>query len=99
MTLRWALVLAAGTMLAMTGDVQAQAFFGESRGIFGGPGFFGAGPVRRTVVMFPTNYAPGTIVISTGERRLYLVLGNGQALSYAIGVGKAGFAWSGVCTP
>src|SRR5262249_60584253 len=37
-----------------------------------------------------------TIVVSTAQRRLYLVLGNGQALSYGIGVGKAGFAWSSV---
>src|SRR5215470_3304700 len=37
-----------------------------------------------------------TIVISTAQRRLYLVLGNGQALSYAIAVGAAGYAWSGV---
>src|SRR5262249_11612894 len=43
-----------------------------------------------------SNQKPGTIVVSTAQRRLYLVLGNGQALSYAIGVGKAGFAWSGV---
>jgi lipoprotein-anchoring transpeptidase ErfK/SrfK len=34
--------------------------------------------------------------ISTAQRRLYLVLGNGQALSYAIGVGREGMAWSGV---
>ena len=96
MTRGWALLLAAGTMLAMTGHAHAQGFFGpDTRDIMGGgPGFFGgggAGPIRR----FPTNYAPGTIVISTGERRLYLVLGNGQALSYGIGVGRDGFRWSG----
>src|ERR1700757_3004799 len=39
---------------------------------------------------------PGTIVVSTAQRRLYLVLGNGQALSYAIAVGAAGYAWSGI---
>jgi lipoprotein-anchoring transpeptidase ErfK/SrfK len=37
-------------------------------------------------------------VISTSERRLYLVLGNGQALRYGIGVGRVGFTWSGVTT-
>jgi lipoprotein-anchoring transpeptidase ErfK/SrfK len=100
MTRGWTLLLAAGTMLAMTGHAQAQGFFGfDSRDIMGGgPGFFGgggAGPVRRTTVMFPANYAPGTIVINTGERRLYLVLSNGQALRYGIGVGRDGFRWSG----
>jgi lipoprotein-anchoring transpeptidase ErfK/SrfK len=50
----------------------------------------------RTVVSYTGNQKPGTIVISTSQRRLYLVLGNGQALSYAIGVGREGYAWSGV---
>jgi len=50
----------------------------------------------RTVVSYPGSQKPGTIIISTAQRRLYLVLGNGQALSYAIGVGRAGAAWSGV---
>jgi len=64
-------------------------------------GFFGFGggsgsSIARTTVSFPANYKPGTIVIRSGERRLYLVLGNGQALSYGIGVGRDGFGWSGV---
>ena len=56
----------------------------------------GSGPIPRTVVGFQSNYRPGTIVISTGERRLYLVTGNGQALRYGIGVGRDGFRWGGV---
>lgn len=54
-----------------------------------------AAPVPRTVVRFQGNYAPGTIVVSTSERRLYYVLGNGQALRYGVGVGRPGFEWSG----
>jgi lipoprotein-anchoring transpeptidase ErfK/SrfK len=38
---------------------------------------------------------PGTIVVRTGERRLYLVLGNGRALRYVVGVGRAGLQWFG----
>jgi lipoprotein-anchoring transpeptidase ErfK/SrfK len=34
-------------------------------------------------------------VISTAERRLYYVLGNGRAIRYAVGVGREGFQWSG----
>src|SRR6266576_2397993 len=49
----------------------------------------------RTVVSYSGSQKPGTIIISTAQRRLYLVLGNGQALSYAIGVGREGFSWSG----
>ncbi|WP_187436319.1 L,D-transpeptidase [Bradyrhizobium hipponense] len=56
----------------------------------------GASPVPRSTVMYPTNYAPGTVVVNTTERRLYLVLGGGQALRYGIGVGRDGFRWGGV---
>jgi len=41
-------------------------------------------------------YQPGTIVVKTGERKLYLVLGNGQTISYPIAVGKSGKTWTGV---
>jgi len=64
-----------------------------------GRSFFGAlfGPnIASGVVSYATNQKPGTIVVSTAQRRLYLVLGNGQALSYAIAVGAAGHAWSGI---
>jgi len=54
--------------------------------------------VPRTVVSFPTTQKPGTVIVSTRERRLYLVLGNGQALRYGIGVGRDGFTWSGTAT-
>jgi lipoprotein-anchoring transpeptidase ErfK/SrfK len=57
---------------------------------------YGGGAAGRGVASAPGRYAPGTILIKTGERRLYLMQGNGQAISYAIGVGRAGFAWSGV---
>jgi len=54
-----------------------------------------ASPVQREMVSFEGRYAPGTIVVSTGERRLYYVLGNGQAIRYGIGVGRPGFQWAG----
>jgi lipoprotein-anchoring transpeptidase ErfK/SrfK len=57
---------------------------------------FSNSPVPRTTVNFPGNHRPGTIVINTRERRLYLVTGNGQAIRYGIGVGRVGFTWSGV---
>ena len=50
---------------------------------------------NREIVMFSGNYAPGTIVISTAERRLYYVLAGGKAVRYAVGVGREGFQWSG----
>src|ERR1700759_5583111 len=39
---------------------------------------------------------PATIIISTSERHLYLVQGNGRALRYGIGVGREGFQWQGL---
>jgi lipoprotein-anchoring transpeptidase ErfK/SrfK len=55
-----------------------------------------AEPLRRQIVDFPTEEAPGTIIINTAERRLYFVTGNNQALRYGIAVGRDGFIWSGV---
>jgi lipoprotein-anchoring transpeptidase ErfK/SrfK len=55
-----------------------------------------ASPIGRGVVAFGGRHAPGTIVISTSERRLYYTLGGGQAIQYAVGVGRPGFEWSGV---
>lgn len=54
--------------------------------------------VPRQTVAFRENYAPGTIIVKQRERRLYYVLGNGQALRYAVAVGREGAAWSGVST-
>lgn len=51
--------------------------------------------IPREVVPFQTSQPAGSIIVNTQERRLYLVLGNGQALRYGIGVGREGFQWSG----
>ena len=54
------------------------------------------GETTRQVVADPTGRARGTITINTGARKLYLSLGNGEALEYGIGVGREGFQWSGL---
>jgi len=59
---------------------------------------YGGGPVPRELVAYDGPYAPGTIVVSTSERRLYLVLPGQRALKYGIGVGREGFAWAGTRT-
>jgi lipoprotein-anchoring transpeptidase ErfK/SrfK len=46
-------------------------------------------------VGFETTASAGTIVVKTSERRLYLVLGHGEALRYTVGVGRAGREWAG----
>lgn len=55
----------------------------------------GGSPIRKEIVEYATTYKPGTLVIETDERRLYLVLEDGKALKYGIGVGRDGFTWSG----
>ena len=54
--------------------------------------------LRRQVVNYSTREAPGTIIIDTPNTYLYLVLGNGQAMRYGIGIGRDGFTWSGTQT-
>ncbi len=99
---RHILALAAVASLAvgnLAGPAQAGLFdlFTQpsSVGADGRP--LGVAP-QRELVAYQGPYGPGTIVISTAERRLYYVLPNGQALRYGVGVGRQGFSWGGVKT-
>ena len=49
----------------------------------------------RQSVSYSTKYGAGSIVVDPMNRYLYLIQGGGRALRYGVGVGKAGFAWSG----
>ena len=51
--------------------------------------------LRRTLVDYQTKEPAGTIIIDTPNTYLYLVIGDGKALRYGIGVGREGFTWSG----
>jgi lipoprotein-anchoring transpeptidase ErfK/SrfK len=93
----FALLLALLTMLA-TSQARAQ-FRGEDEQ----PGYIPRADEEqldpkweKTVVFFRTAESPGTIIVNTNERFLYLVLGNGRALRYGIGVGRDGFQWQGL---
>jgi lipoprotein-anchoring transpeptidase ErfK/SrfK len=99
MTRVFALLAATAALLATNASASAQVDMRDIMG--GGPNFRGGGlggssPIARTTVSYASNYSPGTIVINTAERRLYLVQPNGQALRYGIGVGRDGFRWGGV---
>jgi lipoprotein-anchoring transpeptidase ErfK/SrfK len=102
MRLRSLAPIAIAAALAAATAAQAYSPFdpdGRYDGGSAGRGpYGGSSPIARATVSYPGNYAPGTIVISTVERRLYFVLGNGQAIRYGIGVGRVGFTWSGVKT-
>ncbi|HSI42032.1 MAG TPA: L,D-transpeptidase [Xanthobacteraceae bacterium] len=92
--------------LALSCAAPASAY--ESPFSFFRPSSFGMGPktglgysnssISRQTVAFDGKYQPGSIVIRTGERRLYYVLGDGRALRYGVGVGRPGFEWTGVKT-
>jgi lipoprotein-anchoring transpeptidase ErfK/SrfK len=80
-------------MMQQPGMQQRGApYYGPGSDYFGGNG---SGPIQRERVSAPIALAPGSIYISTSERRLYLMLGNGEALRYGIGVGRDGFRWTG----
>jgi lipoprotein-anchoring transpeptidase ErfK/SrfK len=50
---------------------------------------------RKTVDWTESKYPAGSLVVKTPERALYYVLGDGEAIRYAVGVGKEGMQWSG----
>jgi lipoprotein-anchoring transpeptidase ErfK/SrfK len=88
---------------ASAATAQAQAYDPDGRysggqasrryELFGGTSYVGS--IKRQTVSAPGNYAPGTIIVNTTERRLYLIQDNGSALKYGIGVGRDGFRWAG----
>ncbi|PWJ85362.1 secreted protein [Pseudaminobacter salicylatoxidans] len=49
----------------------------------------------RQIVQDPTGERPGTIVVDTSNHFLYLVREGGEAMRYGVGLGRAGFEWSG----
>jgi len=101
---RWlAVLVAVATLLETVAVAHAQLDERQLMLTGGAPksrafNFFGftGSDLSRTTVNFPGQYRPGTIVIDTAERRLYLVQDGGTALRYGIGVGRVGFTWKGV---
>ena len=49
----------------------------------------------RQEVRYASAHKPGTVVVDTGAKYLYVVQPGGTAMRYGIGVGREGFAWSG----
>jgi len=66
----------------------------QKRGVYNILGFDGT-DFGRTTVHYDGKYKPGTIVVDTAARRLYLIQESGSALRWGIGVGRAGFQWKG----
>ena len=81
-------LLGASTAAAFLNSGPVADFFNEFR----------EQAIPRQVVAYAGPEKPGTVVVSTGQRRLYYVLGGGRAIRYGVGVGRQGFSWSGVKT-
>jgi len=54
--------------------------------------------MRSRTIAFSSSLVPGSILVKTGQRRLYYILPNGQAIEYNVGVGREGFTWAGTNT-
>ncbi len=86
-------------LFALSGAGPAVALNDQSAGA--GQGWFAElfGGAReqaipRQIIEWNADYPPGTVVVSTRQRRLYYVLGNERAIRYGVGVGRDGFTWS-----
>ena len=90
---------AMASLLMASGGVQAAqdtSIFLYAPGTASTDGRPMSNPVPRETVTYSGAYSPGTILISTAERRMYYVLPDHQAIKYGVGVGRPGFEWSGV---
>jgi lipoprotein-anchoring transpeptidase ErfK/SrfK len=92
-----AALLGSASLVQAQSDNERQELLrggATKKGIYNILGFDGT-DFARTTVRYESKYPPGTIVIDTAERKLYLIQGNGSALRYGIGVGRVGFQWKG----
>jgi lipoprotein-anchoring transpeptidase ErfK/SrfK len=92
----WMVIAAGGLMLSASQSQAQTSDVGDEPGLVPDDNVELDPEWRKQVVYYRTNEAPGTIIISTKERHLYLVQGNGRAIRYGIGVGREGFQWQGL---
>src|SRR6478609_8161502 len=94
----WTVIAAVGLILSAS-QSQAQVRqpdVGDQPGLIADDSVELDPEFRKTAVLYRTNEPPGTIIVQTAERHLYLIQGNGRALRYGIGVGREGFQWQGL---
>jgi len=87
-------ILAGTAGLIMPQPALAKAKFNFTSGLTSSS--YASNYRGKTIVRYRTREKVGTIIINTSERRLYRVLSGGKAIKYGVGVGRAGFEWSGV---
>jgi lipoprotein-anchoring transpeptidase ErfK/SrfK len=102
----WAVAMLCIATAAPPLKAEELVFSPQAFQVFGGIGDAGSpsgfllkrknlGALAHTTVAFEGDYSQGSIIVRTAERKLYYVLGNGQAIQYYVGVGREGFEWSG----
>ncbi|WP_322515387.1 L,D-transpeptidase [Rhodopseudomonas palustris] len=90
------LAFAASLLLFAAPGHAQQPDVGDEPGLIANDDYELPPELRKQMVFFRTSEPPGTIVVQTSERYLYLVQGNNRALRYGIGVGREGFQWQGL---
>jgi lipoprotein-anchoring transpeptidase ErfK/SrfK len=94
--LTWMMIVAAGLLLSASPGRAQQQDPGDQPGLVADDSVELDPEFRKQMVYYRTTEAPGTVIISTTERHLYLVQPGGRALRYGIGVGRDGFQWQGL---
>src|SRR5882757_3749238 len=92
----WMTIATAGLILSAPQSHAQKPDVGDQPGLLPDDSVELDPEYQKQVVYYRTNEAPGTIIVATAERHLYLVQGNGRALRYGIGVGREGFTWQGL---
>src|SRR5258706_2187921 len=92
----WMVIAAVGLTLSVSPSLAQKPDVGDQPGLLPDDSVELDPEFRKQVVYYRSNEAPGTIIISTADRHLYLVQGNGRAIRYGIGVGREGFQWQGL---
>jgi lipoprotein-anchoring transpeptidase ErfK/SrfK len=92
----WMVSAAVGLMLSVSHGYAQQPDVGDQPGLLADDSVELDPEYRKQVVSYRSTEAPGTIIIATGERHLYLIQPGGRAIRYGIGVGRDGFQWQGL---
>jgi lipoprotein-anchoring transpeptidase ErfK/SrfK len=94
--LSWMMAAVGLVLSASQGQAQQQNDPGDQPGLVADDSYELDPEWQKQVVYYRSTEAPGTIIIATAERHLYLVQSGGRALRYGIGVGRDGFQWQGL---
>ena len=92
----WMSVAVIGLLLPTLPSYAQQQDAGDEPGLVADEGYQLDPEWQKQMVLYRTTEAPGTIIVSTAERHLYLIQPGGRAIRYGIGVGRDGFQWQGL---